>query len=173
MMFGIMFALHNVDQYRAERRTDKIQTELQNRMPATVALFSPITKQSLSSEPSPNTDEETARLLRAIEVSTPHDPQVSVIVTAESPYTHCIITALPKRESLTPEDDWEYLRRQYLTGFPSNWEKDAVQAGFEGKEISVPDEKAGVFFNSRVPSSWGIIKKDDRVLGIIMFKGSI
>lgn len=182
--FGIMFGLHKVDQYRAGSRAeaekqrisaryDEVRTGLQNLIPATIALFSPEAKQFLTGKPSPDGDEAIARLLTAIQVSTPFDPAVSIMVAAQSPYTHRVITALPERQRQTQTGDWKHLSRKYLTGFPSDWERNAIQAGFTGKEMSVPRGKSGVFINTHLPSSWGTLSHGDRVAGIVMLQGSM
>ena len=184
LAFGIMFGLHKVDQYRSARRTeveqqkmraryDEVQSELHIRIPAILALFSTEAKQSLIDDPSPKGDEAVARLLDAIHLSTPFDPSVSVLVAAEVPYTHCVISALPERQSQTQTGDWNHLRRQYLTGFPSNWEPAAVQGGFEGKKMEVPRESSGVFINTRLPSSWGTLTNDGKAIGIVMLQGTM
>jgi hypothetical protein len=182
LAFGIMFGLHKVDQYRSAKRTeaeqqrmraryDEIRSELHNRIPAILALFSAEAKQSLTEDPPSNGDEAVARLLDAIHLSTPFDPAISVLVTAEAPYTHCVITAMPERQRQTQTGDWNHLRRQYLTGFPSDWEQIAVRDGFEGKVLDVPREWSGVFVNTHLPSSWGTLTNDGRAIGIVMLQG--
>jgi hypothetical protein len=184
LAFGIMFALHKVDQYRAGRRQeaerrrdraryDEVQAGLRGRMPDVVALFSAEVKGFLAEDPSPKGDEVVARLLNAIQVSTPFDPSVSVLVTAETPYTHCVITALPEWDRQAQPVAGRHLRRQYLTGFPSGWEQEAVRAGFEGKAMDVPRDRSGVFVNTHLPSSWGTLAEDGRVIGIVMLRGAM
>jgi len=173
MSLGIMFCLHKVDQYRAGKKAQEIQAQLQNRVPEVLALFTPETKQMLTGQPSQEGDEAVARLLHAIRDSTPFEPSVSVMVAASPPYTHCVIKALPQRRYQSPTDDWEYLRRRYLTGFPSDWERDALQAGFEGNEIQVPRRRDGVFINTYKPSGWGTLDDGDRVIGVVMLRGTL
>jgi len=182
--FGIMFGLHKVDEYRAGKtaeaerqrtsaRFDEIQTSLRNRMPAILKLFLPQAVQHLTGEPSQEGDEAIARLLSAIQASTPFDPSVSVMVAADSPYTHCVITALPEQQRQSDTKDSKYLRRQYLTGFPSEWEEDAIKEGFEGKQMSVPRSRSGVFVNTHLPSTWGTLSSGEEAIGIVMLRGSM
>jgi heme/copper-type cytochrome/quinol oxidase subunit 2 len=184
VVLGIMFGLHKVDQYRENRRAEaerqkmsakyeEIQTSLHDRIPSILGLFSAEARQTLAGEPSQEADEALARLLTAIQRSTRFSPSVSVMIAADSPYTNCIITALPERERQANTKDWKYLRREYLTGFPTDWETDAVQGGFEGREMDVPRNKSGVFIDTRLPSSWGTLSRGGQVVGIVMLRGSM
>ncbi len=181
---GIMFGLHKLDQYRAEKRTvaeqqraaakfEEIQTGLNSRVPAILNLFSPEIKGFLAGEPTQNGDEAIALLLNAIKVSTPFDPSVSVLVAAKPPYTHCVITVLPQQERESQANGWKHLRRQCLTGFPSDWEHDAILSGFGGKKLDLPRGRSGVFINADLPSCWGTLTRDGRAIGIIMLRGSM
>ena len=182
--FGCMFGLHRLDQYRGARlaqaeeqrvraRYEEIRAELHARMPSILALFSPDTTLWLTGEPTPKGDAAIARLLDAIHVSTPFSPAVSVLVAAAPPYQHCIVTALPEHERQSQADAPIYLRRRYLTGFPTKWEQDAVDAGFGGSEMEVPRDRSGVFINTETPSSWGTLTRDGQVVGIVMLRGSM
>jgi len=167
--FSIMFGLHEVNQHRAAKRAD----ELEKQIPAILPIFSPEMKAFLTGKPSQDTDEAIARLLHAVQASTLFNPRVSVMVPADFPYTYCVITALPEPHRETLKDDWEYLKRQYLIAIPSDWERETIKAGFEGKEMNVPRGRTGVFIDTRVPSAWGTIMGDDRVIGIVMLRASI
>ena len=172
LMFGTMFTLHKVDQFRAHQRAEDRSQRIQERMPKNLSLFTPERMQMLSPAPTAQGDEEIARLLNALELSNPFNPQAGVIIPAATPYAYCIITALDRPRREQPTDDWIYLDRRYLTDFPSDWERAAIQAGFNGEEIKISDQNQGVFFNTHFPTGIGVLKGADRVVGILALKGS-
>jgi hypothetical protein len=168
-----MFGLHKFDQFRTTARTEERSSELRARMPDALARFPAAVKESLASEPSEEGDEAIARLLNALELSMPHQPEASVVVPAEAPYTHCVITALPDRRRDDPSDPWQYLHRRYLAGFPSEWERDAVQAGFSGQAMDVTRNLRGVVLDTRIPASWGPLEEEDRVVALLVMRGRL
>lgn len=173
VVFVGMFGLHKLDEYRADQKAERRQQYLQGEIPANIALFSPQLKEALASPataPGPE-DERAAKLLKAIAASTSHAPEVSILVKAASPMTHCVIKALwnPKRKSTA--EGWQYLERKYLTSFPEKWEREAVRAAFAGGEVVLPAGKRGVFFNPTVPQAWGALKRGDEVVGLLMLSG--
>jgi hypothetical protein len=184
LAFGIMYGLHKVDQYRARQRAEaeqqrvdaryaEVRAELSSRMPNILALFSPDLVDHLTQAPTPGGDEALARLLDAIEASTPFAPTVSVLVNAAAPYTHCIINTLPEHERQFQPGERRYLRRQFLTGFPSGWEHEAVKAGLEGRAMEVPRDMSGVFIDTHAPSNWGTLTRDGQAVGVLMLRGSM
>lgn len=189
LAFGIMFGLHKLDQYRAAKaqeaaeqkqsaRYAKVQKDLQARMPAIVALFSPELAPQLVALGSEEGDEAIARLMRAIQLSTPSEPEISAIVPAENPFRFCIITPAPERQTrldpLSPPDPaLQFLKRQFLTGFPTPWENAAVEAMFRGEQLAAKREQHGVFIDHRKPSAVGPIFRDGKVVAVVMLKGRL
>jgi hypothetical protein len=182
--FGVMLALQRLDLYRAEKRHaadqrrmearhDATQKELEGRMPAILALFPAETTRLLAGEPSEEGDKAIAKLLTAIQASTPFAPEVSVLVAALPPYTHCIVAALPEPRQGQTEGARAYLHRRYLTDFPDTWERKTVEALFAGETPPLRRDRCGVFINATKPSALGHLKLDGRVVGILMVRGSL
>ena len=164
LVFVILFGLNILDDYRANQRAKLIQEQ----MPKVTSLFSPDMVRSLRCDAQQPTDEDVSKLLHAIRVSTIYRPSVYILAPAQKPYTHCIITALTTRHK---SGKIEYLHRQFLTDFPSEWERNAVKAGFAGQEIVVPASARGIFFNTSSPSGWGSLKDGSSVAGMVILRG--
>lgn len=181
--FGVMFGLHKVDEFRAARlaaieeqeereRYDAVQAALREAIPETAKLFSMGVAEQLASPRDHRHDASTARLLRAIEVSTEHDPGVAVLVAADPPYTHCIIRLQTDRERKEGVYESGHLAREYLTGFPQDWEREAVSAALAGEPPELPSGRRGVFIDTRAPSAWGPLRNEiGQVVGIVMLRG--
>lgn len=183
LVFGGLLGLHKLDQFRAAKRHDaeeqkklaqqgEAEARLNELMPNIVALFSPEIRQNLVALASEAQDEALARLLNAIRLSTPFDPEVSVMVPAEAPYKYCIITGVPESQRRADDAAARLLKRQFLTDLPTEWEREAVDGLFHGQKLSVPREKHGVFIDRRKPSAWGAAIDNGKVIAVVMLRGS-
>ncbi len=178
-----MFCLHKIDQHRASKRQQQeqervlaryseIQRDLQGRMKGIAALFSAETRQSLLRNVPDAGDESLARLLNAVRLSTPFDPEVDLMVRANAPYRYCTITAVSEKRNYPQEGSRLFLERQFLTDFPSAWERDTIEALFDGRALTVSKDKPGVFINTQKPSTWDFLTHDNKVIAIVMLRGS-
>lgn len=171
-MLGVMFLLHQYDRYRAHHRAAAMRAQLAERVPGIVDLFSAEVAGALGCDASHPSDEAVAQLLRAIETSTPFRPQVSLLLPANAPYTYCILTALPSPSRRFQTDDWTYVSREFLTGFPSDREAEVVRSAFAGQTgRRAPDGLRGVFVDTTTPSEWGPIRWQGKVVGLLMLRG--
>lgn len=178
--FGALFVLHQVDVYReaylrkdeqarALRRYRQRQSDLLARIPGTLSLFSAeATAYLAGGPPSAAGDEGAGRLLHAIRASTPHDPVASVLVRAQAPYKYCVIST----PSGYGADAQKWLARNHLTSLPSRWEQDAIAALFAGRQVTVPQNRDGVFIDTRLPSAWGVLKQNGDVVGVLMLSAN-
>lgn len=178
--FLVLFALHQVDVYRegllrqehqarVHSRYQQAQRDLRARIRGTVALFSSDTATSLAGGQRPTvSDEEVARLLRAIQASTPHGPTATVMVRAQAPYRYCVIR-LGGYSNGPPR----WLDRDYFTDLPSPWERDTIASLFGDRQVPVPNDRPGVFLDTTQPSAWAPLRQNGSVVGIVMLRASV
>ena len=182
--FAGMYGLHLIDRYRANEREQaekkeeiaklsQAQEELENRMPDIVKLFSPEIAQYLNAAATEQGDEAIARLLNAIQRSTPHKPEIRLLVRANAPYRYCVMTAPPEPSRSAPGKPWEDLKREFLTDLPSAWERETIESVFRGETPAIEKDQYGVFFSTREPSTWGSVSQDGTVVGIVMLAGEL
>jgi hypothetical protein len=176
--FGVLFVLHEIDVYRqahlrkdeqaqALQRYRQAHQDLRARIPGTVSLFSAAATAYLAgSAPTTVGDADAGQLLRAIRASTPHNPSASVLLRAQSPYQYCVLRVPSGYQDSTQRR----LAREYFTDLPSQWERDAIAALFEGRQVAVPRGRDGAFLDTNLPSAWGVLKQDGRVVGILLLR---
>lgn len=168
---AVMFSLHSLDQYRAARRADAMKAAFRERLPDIEALFTPERADALRCQSSTTTDQALGQLMLAIRESTAHKPDLMLLVPAEAPYTHCVITAHHHPYRRGPGQPDEHLGRRFLTGFPTAWEAEAVRAGFAGQRVEVPDGQAGVFLDTTMPVQWAPLPGRDGVAALLLVHG--
>jgi hypothetical protein len=188
---ALMFGLHKVDQYRArqreraeeaERRTKfaEVQQELTRQVPAVIALFSPELRAqlpvlgsahgetALGRTLSADADAAIARLLNAIQLSTPFRPDMRVLVSSAEPYKYCVLSAIPEAES---DKTKKFLNRRFLTALPAKWEQDAIEAMFANRPATVPKDSEGTVMDTRKPNAWGSLKDGSQVVAVLVLQG--
>ena len=180
LALAVGVTLHKVDQHREAKRVVlqreehrqrflKDQGILQSRIPSILAAFTPDLRSQLKSLDSEQSEANLARLLNAIQRSTPLAPDITIIRKAEKPYRYQIISPLG-RPTRSPDNAVTYLKYEDLIDLPSVWEHDTVAALFEGQQLTVPSGRSGAFIDTRKPSAWGLIQVDQSAVGIIMLR---
>jgi hypothetical protein len=183
LAFATMFGLHKIDQYRANQRRkaeeqrnlaryNETQQQLQTRMPDLVALFTPELRQHLVANGSETGDEALARLLNAIHLSTPYEPEVSIVIRAQAPYRYCAMTARPEPRHNAPEPTWRFLRRQFFTDLPSQWEREAIATLFRDRSLAIPKDRQGLVIDTRRASVWDTVKHEGEVVALLVLKAT-
>jgi len=112
-------------------------------------------------------------MLDAIQASTPMNPEVKLMVRTAEPYKYEIVTTRKGSYVKQPSGSYSYLSRDKLVDLPSVWERDTVAAIFEGAELTVPHGRRGAFIDTREPCAWGLVRHEDKVVGIVLLRASV
>lgn len=179
---AMIVVFQRVDQYRERQRVrrekeqavarfDKVQAALRERIAGVTPLFTDEIKAMITS-PAAASDAALAQFLRAIRVSLPDEPGVCLLVRAQHPYTYCALAPAARRSAVEEGAKEPPMTREFYVDLPARWEKDTVRAMFQGRDLTVPPGRPGVFINTRVPCAWGLIRKDGEVCALLMLRGS-
>jgi hypothetical protein len=180
----VMFGLSQLNDFRAARaeRQEKLKRKAQSiegtkklagRIDEAISLFTPKYFSYLKDASSSEASTELEQLMRAIRRSFPLEPEVHLLVQANSPYKFYLLS-----DTQEGEVDYNYnpprrvFKRQFLTTFPKEWELRAVERLFAGETVTLPADTKGLFLNTDGATAWGVIREQNQVLGILLLKGT-
>ena len=177
----VMFILYQIDAYRSaqfekEDIANREQTHIQQRAafrsaaPEALLMITDDLKSHFVAEPTDEGDKAIERFLLAMANSFDHQPKASILVKAKPPYAYTQMYLADKQTRQYYPDRPSFLRSDY-TGFSQPWEQRAVEAAFGGGKMTVPEGRWGAFFNTEVPSGWGLVRQDGEVIAILMLEG--
>lgn len=106
-----------------------------------------------------------SKLFNAIQSSFPHSPSTVVLTPAsQQPFRYSRITI----NSIGSNSDGKtILSPDFYTNFPSEKETQVIEQLFAGELPSMVEPLEGRIINNTVPSSWGVLKQEDRVIAIV------
>jgi hypothetical protein len=146
----------------ASVKFDQIQQDLDQALPQVLELFTPSLLNSIQT----NTISagELRQLFEAVQVSFPHNPSLSLLIPAQSPYRYYKLDS--KAIARTKEGQFS-LRPHYYFGFPTESETKAVNQLFAEQAAAPTNALTGVFIRNTVPSSWGVLRLNGRAIALV------
>ena len=105
------------------------------------------------------------KLLNSIQASFPNQPSTTVVVRAtQAPYQYAIINANSIKSN---KQGQLFLSPQLYTGFPTKQETQIINQLFSGKLVALKDPLKGNVINNTIPSSWGVLKRNNRAIAVV------
>ncbi len=189
------FIFHKIDEYREESRLAKNRVEFREKLVQQskqldkslshiVTLFPNTILQSFDNQTiqeKPAT-QELVKLLGAISLSIPDEPQVALLIPTKPPYKYQKIWISSKHRvvgSYKGFDESEKIlsshkaHQQFFTQFSNPIENDIVAALFLGKIKPLKASLEGHFLDNSEPSTWGILKYNNKMVALIYIEGTI
>lgn len=185
MVLVSFLIFHQIDKYREQTRLaknrvefqeklDKQSQELEQSLSQMITLFpnsilQAIRNQSLLAKP---TKQELTKFLSAISASLPQAPQIELLMpAAQPPYQYHQIW-------ITSEYEYRYndehdIHQQFFTQLPNAVEREVVEVLLKGKIKPLTNRLQGKFLDNTEPSSWGVLKYQEHIVGLILLKGEI
>ena len=146
---------------------NQAQLELNRTAPQILDLFTPPILEGLENNTLAEQGQlgNTSKLFQAIQSSFPQSPRTTLLVKADQvPYKYSLIkpesikTANSNKLTLTPE---------LYTTFPQAAETEAVEQLFAGQLPTISEPLQGKFLNNTLPSTWGVLKRNNQVIAIV------
>lgn len=158
----------------AEDNTEflQIQSDLNDSVDQVLDLFTPELVEAIATNTLVQKGQlsSTSRLFSSIQSSFAHSPSIKLLTRADNaPFKYSSIDSSSIRSveggnlSLTPE---------LYTTFPTEQEVNAVQQLFSGELPAFSEPLAGQFLNNRVPSSWGVLRRNGQVVAIVYLQST-
>ncbi|MDM8560501.1 hypothetical protein [Candidatus Parabeggiatoa sp. HSG14] len=194
MVFVNFFIFHQIDKYREQARLAKNRVEFQEKLnkqsqeldrslSQIITLFPDSILQAMHKKSllEKQTGKELVKLLSAISASLPEIPQIALLMpAAHHPYKYHKIW-------ITPEYDYRYYdesdeeivlkghdtHQQFFTQLPNVVEREVIEVLFKGKIKPLTQHLNGKFLNNSEPSSWGILKYQEKIVALIFLKEDI
>ena len=106
-----------------------------------------------------------ARLLDSVQTSFPHAPSMILIVRADqAPFKYARIDS----GRITANSQGQLtLTPQFYATFPTEKETEIIKQLFEEQLTEIARPLAGQVINTEIPSSWGVLKQDGKVIAIV------
>lgn len=146
---------------------NQAQLELNQAAPQVLTLFTPPILEGLDENTLAEQGQlgNTTKLFQAIQASFPQSPYTKILVEAnQAPYEYALIAPDSIRSvnsgalNLVPE---------FYTAFPEAREADAVEQLFADTLPNLSEPLQGKFLNNTVPSTWGVLKRNNQVIAIV------
>lgn len=147
------------------------QVELNQSAPEILSLFTPPILEGLENNTLAEKGQlgNTSKLFQAIQTSFPQAPYATILTQAsQAPYKYALITP----NSIRADSGNTTLNPELYTAFPEEQESKAVEQLFAGKLPNVSEPLAGKFLDNTVPSTWGLLKRNDKVIAVVSLKAS-
>lgn len=190
------FALQKADEWRGKRleaarreqhKADYCATrEVLERQVAFLAEKFPAELADAAAAGDAARERELAELLASFQASSRFEPEVSLDVRAvAAPYAWARLEAAScarKRARLEfisctlneQGDEKSPLERASFVDLPERWERDTVEALFEGAELEVPHGRSGVLIDTHEPCAWRAVRgTDGEIRGLLVLRAKV
>lgn len=147
---------------------NQAQVDLNQATPQILNLFTPPILEGLENNTLGEQGQlgNTSKLFQAIRASFPQAPYTTLLVKADqAPYQYALI----KPDSIKSANNQGRLTLvpEFYTAFPQPQEASAVEQLFSGELPSISEPLEGKFLSNTVPSSWGVLRRNNRVIAIV------
>ncbi|HIG31145.1 MAG TPA: hypothetical protein EYQ50_26420 [Verrucomicrobiales bacterium] len=189
MAFVALLSLNQLDNYRkkaafekarASYRIQYFQTvqELNLATPRIIAIFTSDLIEATLLATVMEKHPALTTFLSAVRSSTSFRPNVSLLVRAAAPYRYCLLKLLESNDRDNygnPRNREENARRyhiekQFYIGFPTQRETALIEELFSGTTPPLESRLEGEIIDNQSPGSWGILKSDDEVIGLLILQ---
>ena len=112
-----------------------------------------------------------SKLLSAVQTSFPHSPTATLIVpAAQPPFKYARINSSNIRSA--GNGSKLSLAPQLYATFPTAKETEVIEQLFAGKLPTLQESLSGQVINNTVPSSWGVLKRNGKVIAILYLQSN-
>ncbi|MEO1391373.1 MAG: hypothetical protein AAFV90_00505 [Cyanobacteria bacterium J06634_5] len=151
----------------AEAQFIETQADMDESMQAVLGLFTPPLLDALETNTLAEKGQlgNTVKLFNAISTSFPHSPAVALLLPAnQPPYQYARIN----RNSIKSDGAGNtILTPDLYTSFPIRQETEAIEQLFASTLPTVTEPLKGQVINNTVPSSWGILQRNNKVIAVV------
>ncbi|MBW4551173.1 MAG: hypothetical protein KME35_08705 [Aphanocapsa sp. GSE-SYN-MK-11-07L] len=126
-------------------------------------LFTPPLLAAIATNQIPAAD--LRQLLQSVTISFPNQPALALLIPADPPYKYSRIDQ--QAIQLNRKSNAFFLSPQRFVGFPSSLEAKVVDQLFSGQNPKFTSGLNGVFINNTQPSSWGVLRYNNRVIALV------
>ncbi|MGB7083981.1 MAG: hypothetical protein WBD47_00390 [Phormidesmis sp.] len=146
------------------------QADMNQSMSQVLPLFTPPLLEGLENNTLAEQGQlgNTAKLFNAIKTSFSHTPLTTVLVPAnQAPYKYASIDSNSIRSNNAGKT---ILSPELYTTFPNEQESQAIEQLFAGNLPTIEQPLAGKVLDNTLPSSWGILKRDGKIIAVVSLK---
>ena len=171
LMAMAMYGLHLVNDGLEANRLAANTERLQQAAEQTAELFAPEILTKLSCVGEKQADIEVAQFLDAISSSIASRPEAKLLLPADPPYQYCVVGGYAMGYCMQDGEPDSCLIRNFITGFPSAWEEEAIKAAFSRQAAAPPPAgQAGAFLDASRPIGWAPIGGGGAVQGVLLLR---
>ena len=151
----------------AQVQFTQIQTEMDRSVEQVIPLFTEPILDGLANNTLAENGQisNLAKLLESVQTSFPNAPTMIIVARADQvPFRYARIDS--NRIDVNSQGRLTLTPQLYAT-FPTETETQIIERLFEEQLSEITDPIAGQVINTRIPSSWGVLKQDENAIAIV------